>query len=466
MTEPNTPPARRGLLPRRVAAEVVERVIHDGAFVQHALGHALTRSGLDARDRAFATELTYGTLTWLRPIDVALDRSLTQGRASLHPNLLCLLRVATYQLGWRAEAVPAFAVIHESVEIARRDGGRRRGGLVNAVLRNMQREIAHVFRPPKKATGALRLAHEASLPDWIASRLVDVLGLEEASEAMRAWNAPTPVVVRWRAETPPALEATGEDRQPVLRAHPIVPGAYVVDGAVAALDALGDGRAAVQDAGAQLAAACLPEALQGQIWDACAGVGGKTKHLADRFGASRIFATDTAAAKLERLASEVPGVRTGVWTARPDASDAVEAPGAVPTEALPELGPFAAVLIDAPCSGLGSIGRHPDTRWNRTEDVVSHLAWLQRGILEQASAKVEVGGWLIYMVCTWTPQEGIDQVRGFLERHPEFAIDAPASESGVPWGDLVDETGCVSVWPHRHETDGFFLARLRRLPSR
>lgn len=460
MIEPTPPPARRGLLPRRVAAEVVERVIHEGAFVQHVLGHALTRSGLDARDRAFATELTYGTLTWLRPIDVALDRVLAQGRGSLHPSLLCLLRVATYQLGWRAEAVPAFAVIHESVEIARRDGGRRRAGLVNAVLRNMQREHAHVFQPPKKAAGALRLAHEASLPDWIAERLVGVLGADEAAEAMRAWNAPTPVVVRWRADEPAPETDVREDGVPALRPHPVVPGAYIVDGPVAALEAIAEGRAAVQDAGAQLAVACVPDHVEGRIWDACAGVGGKTKHLADRFGGARVFATDTAAAKLSRLRQEVPEVRTSVWTARPD--DPTGEPEA-PSDAVAAHGPFGVVLIDAPCSGLGSIGRHPDTRWNRTEDVVDHLSWLQRGILDEASAQVQPGGWLVYMVCTWTPEEGIAQIRAFLERNPAFVIESPTEESGVRWGDLVDDDGCVSVWPHRHRTDGFFLARLRRL---
>lgn len=444
MTDAPPPAERAGLASRDVAAEVVFRVCEEGAYVQHALSNALERSDLDARDRGFATELVYGTLTWLRPIDLALERVLTHGIERTDTTLVALLRVATYQLGWRADTVPAFAVVHETVELVRRLRGRRKGGFVNAVLRSMLRDIEHVFQPPKKLDAVGLLGHTSSLPPWMAEQLVARLGLEEAAEAMTAWNAPTPVVVRWRGDSAPE----GEDAER-LTAHALVPGAYVVDGPVHTLPALEGGRAVVQDAGAQLAAAAFPDELAGRVWDVCAGVGGKTRHLADRFGADRVVASDNLSPKLGRLRADVPGVETHVW-------DAGE--GAPP----PTVERVGAVLIDAPCSGLGSIGRHPDTRWNRGPEIVDELAALQRRILDHIAPLVPPGGWLVYMVCTWTPAEGVEQVRAFVERHPEFRVVPP---EGAPWGDLVDGDGCVSVWPHRHRTDGFYLARLRRQPG-
>ncbi|MFT6627347.1 MAG: 16S rRNA (cytosine967-C5)-methyltransferase, partial [Flavobacteriales bacterium] len=238
------PRESRGVETRLVAAEVVGRVLDDGAYVQHALGAALRRSSLGPRDRGFATELSYGTLTWLRPIDKALERLLDRGIGSVYPDLLQLLRVGAYQLGWRKQEVPDFAVIHETVDAARSLRGRGKANFVNAILRSMQRDLEIVFNPPKKATGAPKLGHTHSVPDWVAERLIGQLGEDDAMLALEAWNRPTPVHVRWREGLGMASES--------LTPHPTVPGAYIVDsGALHDLAELHDGRVSVQDAGAQ-----------------------------------------------------------------------------------------------------------------------------------------------------------------------------------------------------------------------
>lgn len=461
----------RGADSRRLAAGVVERVIDEGAYVQHALGAALDSGELAPRDRAFATELVYGALTWRRPIDLALDRALERGLDSLAPNVRALLRIGAYQLHWRREEIPTFAAVHETVEAARQLIGRRKSGLVNGVLRTLDRDRENVFQPPTKHSEVQRLAHATSLPDWIAERLVERRTIEGARACADAWNAPTRVVVRWRDSTPP-----GED-DPV-RAHPRVPGAYVLTSAVSDAPLLREGRAVVQDAGAQLAGWLVPDSAMAspdaRVLDLCAGVGGKTRHLVDRFGASRVLAADISGRKLRKLARELPEVQAAAWDL---------ARGKVPESLAAQL-PADVVLLDAPCSGLGSIGRHPETRWNRDASIVAELAELQSVLLRRAGELVKPGGTLVYVVCTFTAEEGRDQVARFVAEQDAFewatpsgplasaaeARDAARDEAALDgddaqrWDDLVDASGGVSLWPDLHDTDGFYLARLRRRP--
>ena len=447
----------RGVDSRRLAAFVVERVIDEGAYVQHALSSALDESGFAPRDRAFATELVYGALTWRRPIDLALDRALERGLESVPPRVRALLRIGAYQLQWRADDVPVFAAVHETVEAARQVIGRRKAGLVNGVLRTLDRDRANLYQPPTKHTDIQRLAHSQSLPDWIAARLAERRGMEGAAAVAEAWNEPTRVVVRWRHD-----EAPGEEEP--LRPHPLVPGAYVLTAGVSEAACLRDGRAVVQDAGAQLAAQLVPADVMASpsavALDLCAGVGGKTRHLADRFGPSRVLAADISGRKIRRLSRELPEVRAVAWDITRGA----------PPEAFGAALPADAVLLDAPCSGLGSIGRHPETRWNRGAEIVGELSEVQAALLARAADLVKPGGCLVYVVCTFTAEEGQAQVARFVEADSRFEVEPPsgpiaetasAADAGR-WDDLVDASGGLSLWPDLHGTDGFYLARLRR----
>lgn len=443
---------------RELAAHVVRRVVDDGSFSQHALAAALERSQLDARERARATDLVYGTLTWRRTIDAVLDTLLPRGVDSLPPPARALLRVATFQLLHRSESTPAYAVVDETVSAARKQVGARLANLTNAVLRNVERQRESILASfdTRSALESFGLRH--GIPDWITQLLFDRLSPDEAEEAMKAFNAPTRTHLRVRRGSVEDVRALLREDGIESEAHPLVPDALVCSGGnPAATRAFQQGAVAIQDTGAQLAALAFPQQLEGPVLDACAGLGGKSVHLADRYPGARVICTDRQEKKLRQvheLAREGSHVDTFGW----DLTDE-------PVPGVTAAGPYEAVLLDAPCSGLGTLGRHPEVRWNRTPSDVPALAAVQATMLDRTASLVRPGGWLLYVVCTWTPAEGREQVLGWLERNPDFVLAPPDETSahpGVPWGTLVDAAGTITLWPHTAVTDGFTMARMQR----
>jgi 16S rRNA (cytosine967-C5)-methyltransferase len=437
--------------PREVAAQVVRRVLDDGAYSQLALRVELDRAALDGRDRAFATALVYETLTWLGRIDAALDARLPKGLRSLRPDMRARMRVAAAQILSSSLRTPGWAARAEAVKATREPTLRR---VVDAVLRRIE-----PVEPPADLDRIGLLAHHGSVPRWIAEHLDAALGLDAAA-ACDGFNAPTPATVRMRRDGErdtmvAALGAAGLDAV----AHPIVPTAIVVrHGDVARTAEHARGEVIVQDAGAQLATLALPPRLEdgAPVLDVAAGLGGKSLHLASRYGSARVIAVDRDLDKLLRMREHPDG--HGVSVAR------WELP-APPPAGVADRAPYAAVLLDAPCSALGTIGRHPEVRWNRKPEIVEDLAATQAAMLRACAPLVAPGGWLLYCVCTFTRAETVDVVRAFLAENDDFALAPPSADDASPdidWAALVDEGGALALWPHRHGTDGFWIARLRR----
>ncbi len=273
--------------PREVAAQVVRRVIDDGAYSQLALRVELDRAALDGRDRAFATALVYETLTWLGRIDAALDARLPKGLRSLRPDVRARMRVAAAQILSSSLRTPGWAARAEAVKATREPTLRR---VVDAVLRRIE-----PVEPPADLDRIGLLAHHGSVPRWIAEHLDAALG-PDAAAACDAFNAPTPATVRMRRDGErdtmvAALGAAGLDAV----AHPIVPTAIVVrHGDVARTAEHARGEVIVQDAGAQLATLALPPRLEdgAPVLDVAAGLGGKSLHLASRYGCAGVIAVD------------------------------------------------------------------------------------------------------------------------------------------------------------------------------
>jgi len=479
---PKRPPARpnrrhhdiKNLDARELAATVVQRVVDDDAYVQRALAAALDRTPLDGRERSFATELVYGTLTYLRPIDAALDARLRKGLRSLSPTLQSILRVGTYQLLYRRDAVPSFAAVNAAVTTVRAQSGPALAGVANGVLRAIDRNATELVAPPD-GSPELTFGHTYGLSDQLAAALIDRVGLDRATDVIRAWNAPTPVTIRVRTDNAEAvidrLALDGIEARP----HPHVPGAYVVaSGDVAATPSFRDGHVAIQDPGAQLVGHLVPRATRGAILDACAGLGGKTRHLRDRCPDAHIIATDRDAKKLNELQvsrderDQSNGrLSTATWNIGVD-----DVPPAVANAA-----PFDVVLVDAPCSGFGTLGRHPEIRRARDLEASAELARVQRTLLHSLAPLVAPGGYLVYAVCTWTRAEGPAQIDAFLHDHTEFEL-APPHRNEVPqsddlsamkapaWDILADASGHIETWPDRGFHDGFFMCRLRRRGAR
>jgi 16S rRNA (cytosine967-C5)-methyltransferase len=383
---------------------------------------------------------------------------------TLHPEVRATLRVAAYQL-LVLDRVPAHAAVAEAVTHVKRLVPAA-AGFANALLRRVAAEGRAVPLPDPSADPVLHLAVATSHPAWLVARELAAHGFEEARRRLSADLAPAPLVLRAR---PPGGD--GRDRLIArlveagipCRAGVAAPDAVVVEpgtvppGGVAALPGFAEGAFAVQDEASQLVALLLEPAAGARVLDACAAPGGKTGHLADLVGpAGQVVALDVGEARLARLREAVArlGIEARVVVASHDATTPLPPPPS------PIAGPYDAVLIDAPCSGLGVLRRNPDILWRRRPEDIPALAARQRAILEAVAPAVRPGGRLAYSVCTTTEEEGPAVVAAFLAAHPDFAADdAPALPGQRTPGRLVTH-------PADGGLDGFFAQRFLRVARR
>src|SRR5262245_33985140 len=442
---------------RLVAARVLERVERARAFADLTLQAAFSRSELGARDRAFATELVYGTLRWRGRLDHLLRQVLDRDLAALEPGVLTLLRLGAYQLLF-CDGVPASAAVDQTVRSARALGAERATGLVNAVLRRLAQQAPSLALPSLADDPASHLEHALGLPGWIAARWLAALGPAEAAALAEASNAAPPVTVRAnRARiSRDALLARLRPRFPEARACAHAPDGIVLGhgGPPAADPDFVDGLFSVQDEASQLVVELLAPARGERILDACAAPGTKTTALAERVGSEGlVVALDRSPRRLALIgrATRRLGLDNVTALERDATQSLADLPGA----------PFDRVLVDAPCTGLGALRRNADARWRVAPDDPARLAETQAALLASASACLRPGGTLVYSTCTLASEENDDVVAAFLARVPGFRRAAGASlpERLRP---LIDAEGALRTWPHRHGMDGFFAARLER----
>jgi 16S rRNA (cytosine967-C5)-methyltransferase len=395
---------------RRAAFEVVRRVFEDDAYADRAF--AAAAAGLDARDRALAQQIAYGTVQRARTLDHAIDRLGRRPVRKLDPPVLAALRIGAYQLGYLG-GVPPYAVVNESVALVRAARLERAVAFTNAVLRRLADGIAELLAALPE--GALK----HSYPDWIADVWRRDWGEDEALALMRAQNEPPETVVRLvRGE----IDAEPTD----------VPGAYRV--ARVNERALADGRIWPQSRGSQLAGLAVGARDGDRVLDCCAAPGGKAAMLAGEVVAVELH--EGRARELEQNVRRLRAERVRVVNA-----DALALPA--------ELTGFDRALVDAPCSGLGVLAGRPDLRWR-----AQPLPDLQLALLRAAAERVKPGGRIVFSVCTINADEN------------EAVVDA----SGLEPDDLGDEWPAfrhpkrpefLLTTPHRHGTSGFFVARLR-----
>jgi 16S rRNA (cytosine967-C5)-methyltransferase len=423
------------------------------AYANLALPGLLREHGLADRDAAFTTELAYGTLRRRGTYDAVLSACVDRPLEKVDPPVLDVLRLGAHQL--LAMRVPSHAAVSATVELARAVVGEGRGSFVNAVLRRVAaRDLPAWLADVAPAYDADPVAHLAvahSHPRWVASALRDALGgdLSATAELLAADNLPAQVTLVAR----PGRAEVSELVDAGARAGRWSPyGAVLPGGDPAAVPAVREGRAGVQDEGSQLVALALAAApLQGrdERWlDLCAGPGGKAALL----GA---LARQRGA---HLLAAELAPHRAGLVrrAAGADAS-VVVADGRVP--AWTSEG-FDRVLLDAPCTGLGALRRRPEARWRRRPEDVPGLTRLQRGLLGSALDAVRPGGVVAYVTCSPHLAETRAVVADVLRGRPDVGReDARPLLRDVP--DLGDGPD-VQLWPHRHGTDAMSLALLRR----
>lgn len=428
---------------RRIAAELCAD-LRGGKLLDAAFE---ARVGpLDARDRRWTQELVFGMLRQRSVLDAYLSERVKGGLVRLDSDLADLLRLGAYQL-LSMRSVPAYAAIAQTVELAKQRHGIGASKLANAVLRRVDRERNELALPTlTDPVDALALVH--SHPRWLVARWVARWGAAETEQLLIANNTEPSIVLRpygiVREQLEAMLENAGIDvsESPLLRDSIQLPHGI----SLTELGAFRKGLFFVQDPASTLVTQYADIPPDARVADLCAAPGGKTLELSRT--ASIVVAGDRNLNRTQRLIENLRRVE-----ARNISSVVMDARN-------PAVREMDAVLIDVPCTGTGTLRRHPDARWRLRISDLAVMAALQRSILRAAAAVVRPGGLLIYSTCSLEPEENDGQIDWFLSENLNFVLEPPPEGAVHP--DLLDD-GKLRALPQRHGTDGAFAARLRRV---
>lgn len=450
------PPAQKSC--RELAAEILTRVDVDRAYADILLDQTLKYASLAGPDRGLLTEIVYGTLRWRGWIDWILARVLTRPLEKLNPFLRNVLRAGLYQMLY-LKRVPEYAVVNEAVELAKRFGGQETAGMMNAVLRRAAREKATFHLPDAALNPAAYLAARWSHPEWLVRKWLDDFSFAHTEALLQANNEEASLVVRANrlktsAETlveqfrAGGFEGTAGRWSP--QAVQLNPGARVAE-----LPGFREGLFQVQGEASQIVAYLLRPQPGERVLDACAAPGGKTTHLAELMeDKGEVIAADLSQRGLEKVKENMH--RLGITSVRCFAADV--------TQRLegPLSRPYDRILVDAPCSGLGTLRSHPEIKWHRGPEDIERLARVQRKILHNVLRYLKQGGVLVYATCTLTREENETLIAEVLRSErglmPEDAAKyLPEQARGMVSGKYF------TALPHRHDTDGFFAARIKKV---
>jgi 16S rRNA (cytosine967-C5)-methyltransferase len=414
----------QGLAPRRVAWQVLQAVAA-GAYADGALERELGRMPLSPADRGLATELAYGAIRQRRLLDAWLDQLGKVPAERQPPKLRWLLHIGLYQL-LASDRVPPSAAVSTTVELAKRGGLARlapvANGLLRAVLRRREGGDTLPLSPEQASDPALGLGVRQSLPHWLAVELLEWLPPERAEAFGCASNIPPSLDLRVNRLRSNAAEVRAALAEAGVQASEIegLPFSLTLNsrsGDLSRLPGFREGHWCVQDRAAQRIALLVDPQPGDQILDACAAPGGKSTHLAELIGdQGLVLALDRGEARLRRLHRNAQ--RLGLKAIQVQQGDAT-----VLSREQPELqGRFDRILVDAPCSGLGTLARHPDSRWRITPLVIDELVRLQRQIIEGVLPLLKPQGRLVYATCTVHPRENDQLIDSVLADHPELRL--------------------------------------------
>ncbi len=441
---------------REAALKALVRFEKDRAYLNLILPDITAK--LSGEDRALAVQIASGTLERLNTLDWVLNLYSTTKIDKMTPWLRNLLRIGTYQLLY-LDRVPAYAAVDESVCLARRYGHRGVAGLTNAVLRKIDSESGALPWPDIATSPIDYLSLKYSIPPWLVKRAACRFGFSEAESWSQAVNIKPALSVRpnlLRTDLASLSERLTQEGFNVT-GSPVVPAMLRLSGTAgspAAAEAFRAGLYTIQGESSALVAPMLEPQPGETVVDLCSAPGGKTTHLAELMAdRGLVYAIEQHSARLRLV--EKAALRLGLNCIRPVVADGRSAAGL-------NLKQPAAVLVDAPCSGLGVIGRLPEIKWRRTEEDLEVLQKLQIELLAAAASLLTQGGRLIYSVCTTEPEETVQVVEKFGCSNPDFVRELLVSRlpSALQGGE--NTTGAVTIFPHQHGLDGFFIAGWRK----
>jgi 16S rRNA (cytosine967-C5)-methyltransferase len=464
---------------RSIAFEILRRVEIEGAYAADALHARLAPAKarpvagrvaahaepVKRQDAALATELVFGVLRWQRLLDFLIERQAKRPAEGLDADVRRALRLGAYQLLF-LDRVPASAAVNESVELAKLAGKERAAGLVNAVLRRMPhgpyRASDFERTLPIGLGTAARMGTLYSHPDWMVERWLKVFGSERTRALLEANNRPLPTAC-WVLDGEQAEQVAESLREDGLEVEPgrLLASALILrGGSPSETTAFHEGWIAVQDEASQ-AVALLAGVEKGQsVLDLCAAPGNKTLHLARAAGPGAcVVATDLHVHRLRAVRGQME--RTG--------TEGVELVALDATRPLPFGRRFDRILVDAPCSGTGTLSRNPEIRWRLRREDIEDLAARQAAILRNAMDVLAPRGRLVYATCSLEREENEGVVRRVLgERKDVRLVGAPAGfaarlATGVSAGKLFDAEGFFRTLPAENGTDGFFAAICERV---
>ena len=438
---------------RDAAVDVLLRVFERQVHLDVSLDKTLRRKQLSDRGRRFLTQVVYGTLRHLALCDYVLRPLLHQPAEKLPMPIRTILRMGVYQ-GLFLNQVTRPAMVHTSVDLAKKRGHIGTANLVNAVLKRVPETLDEIAWPDREQHLAKHIAIRYSLPSWIVSMLVDQLGAEDAEMLAETCAHEAPITLRANTlmTTTDALRESLAQAGTSAEKRTAVPEELTVEsgGVPVRSKLLAEGSFFIQDPASMLAPHLLEPRPGDRVLDMCAAPGGKTTHIA-ALAENRAFvvANDVGRFRLARVMENVGalGARQVALLSSDGTRPAVQ-PG------------FDKVLLDAPCTGLGTIRRHPDLKWRVTPHDVDELAALQEALLRSAIGLCKNGGLIVYSVCTFTQRE----TRDVIDRILRDALVVP--EDGPEWmNPWKQDLGTYRTFPHRGGLDGFFLTRLRKQSS-
>ena len=475
--------------PRQIAFLALREVHRRGAFADVALDRTFRNSELTDLDRRLVTELVYGSVRRMRAIDFIIDKLATKKSSQQPPELRTILHLGLYQLQY-LNHIPPSAAVNTTVQLAKENGFLGLSSFVNGLLRQyirltpptppyqggaksspnspQQPETKTTSNPPPYQGGARgglnplklpenpveRLGILHSFPDWLVELWLEQLGETETEQLCQWFNQSPTIDLRINP-----LKSSIAQIESTFKAHnistsriPNLPQALRLNGSTGAIQNLpgySEGWWTIQDSSAQLVTHLLAPQPGEIIIDACAAPGGKTTHIAELMqDTGTIYACDKTANRLKRLKENAD--RLQMRSIKIHTGDSRQ---------FPEFINLAdRVLLDAPCSGLGTLHRRADARWHHTPENIQQQSQLQSELLANAATFVKSGGVLVYATCTIHPLENEAVIQSFLTNNARWQIEPPTIDLPVQ----PSPEGWVKVWPHRHQMDGFFMVRLKR----